>query len=238
MKKMLSGLLVLTVLALGLLAVSPVNAQTEKTISVVGKGVVTMEPDIVSVQIAVSTEKESVSDALNENTNAVIAIKNAIMALGVAEEDIKTEYYSLYSSQKSFRDSSAPSDAYIYSVTYGFSIRLHEVGKLNQVLDASIKNGANTINSMNYDSSKRDAIVEEARNLAIEDAMKQAQAIAEKLGVKLGDVISFSMPDNQNYYGPYSEMNYGLGGGGSAPISSGNLSISSQVNMTFAYTAE
>lgn len=238
MKKVFSGLLVMTVLALGLLAVSPVNAQTEKTISVVGKGVVTMEPDIVSVQIGVTTEKESVSEALSENTSAVIAIKNAIMGFGVADEDIKTDYYTLYSSQKSFRDPSAPSDAYIYTVAYSFSIRLRELDKLNQVLDASIKNGANSINSMNYDSSKRDAILEEARNLAIEDARKQAQAIAEKLGVKLGDVISFSMPDSQNYYGPFSEMNYGIGGGGSAPISSGNLSISSQVNMTFTYTAE
>ena len=234
MKKFLFGFVVITLLAASFLAAAPVSAQADKTISVIGNGVVTMKPDMVNVQVGVMTERESINEALDTNTNAVVAIKDAILALGVEEADIKTEYYNMYSSQKSYRDSTAPADAYIYSINYGFSITLRNVDRLNEVLDAAIQNGANSINSVSYDSSIKDTVIADARNLAIDDARSQAEAIAEKLGVTLKDVVSFSIPDYQDYMYRSAGMGYG-GGGGSAPISSGDLTVTMKVNMSFSY---
>jgi uncharacterized protein YggE len=237
MKKILFGFVIIGLLAAGLMAAASVHADDDYTISVIGKGVVNMKPDIVNVQLGVMTEKESITEAIDTNTNAVVAIKNAILALGVADNDIKTDYYNLYSSQMSYRDASAPADAYIYSISYGFSIVLRDVNRLNEVLDAAVQNGANSIHSVSYDSSVKDKVIADARNLAIDDAKMQAQAIADKLGVTLKEVVSFSVPDYQDYMYPGGGMGYG-GGGGSAPISSGDLSITMKVNMSFAYEVQ
>ncbi len=237
MKKKMTIAVLLTVLVLILAgsAVSGAGAQSDQILTVSGTGTVLLEPDLALITIGISTEKESVEEALDGNTQAVNAVKSALIALGVGEQDIKTSSYSLYSSQKYYRDNTASMDEYIFTVYYGFEIKLRDISKLNEVLDACIQNGANSINNVNFDSTLRSETYAQARDLAIEDAEKNAQQVAEKLGVELGTIANFKVRD----YPTDIAYNYGMGGmgggGGSAPLDSGSLKVIVMVDMGYLF---
>lgn len=226
-------LCVMMILSLGV--VNSVQAQSDQTMTVSGTGTVLLKPDIAIINVSISTEKESVQEALDENTKSVKQVKSALTEMGIPEEDIKTTSYSLYSSQKYYRDETAGMDEYIFSVFYGFEIKLRDISKLNDVLDACINNGVNSINSVSYDSSLREDTYMQARDLAIDDANANAQQIAQKLGVKVGNIKSFQVRDYPTDYGAM----YGMGGGGyggTAPLESGSLKIVVTVDITYEFS--
>lgn len=235
-KYLMAGMILSLMLIFAGSAVMTVKAQDDNTglLTVSGTGTIALQPDIAVINIAVSTEKETVEEALGTNTTSVNNIKAALLELGIANEDIKTSNYSLYSSQKYYRDNTAGMDEYIFSVYYGFEIKLRDVSKMNEVLDAAIANGANSINNVTYDSSVRDTTYIQARDLAIDDANKNAAQIAEKLGVQVGEIASFKVRDYANDYASYSGMGMG-GGGGSATLESGSLNISVTVDIAYQF---
>ena len=155
--------ILLTVLFVTIFLASPASAYAEGTqlINVTGKGVISLPPDIVKISIGIDTERENVQDSINDNTVKVESVKNALAGLGIADDDIKTTSYSLYSSLKYYRDNTAGPDEYIYSVYYAMEITLRDATKLNQVLDTCVNNGANSISGITYDSSGRDAAYDE-----------------------------------------------------------------------------
>lgn len=213
-----------------------VYADGTQLINVNGKGVISLPPDIVKISIGIDTEKENVQDAVNDNTDKVESVKNALSGFGIADEDIKTTSYSLYSSLKYYRDETADTDEHIYSVYYAMEITLRDAAKLNQVLDTCVNNGANSISGITYDSSGRDAAYDEARDLAIDDAHAKAEKIAEKLGVTIRNVDSITVNDNSYPY-DYSIMGMGGGGGGAASPSMypGLVTVTVNVDIAYAY---
>ena len=231
--------ILLTVLFVTIFLASPASAYAEGTqlINVTGKGVISLPPDIVKISIGIDTERENVQDSINDNTVKVESVKNALAGLGIADDDIKTTSYSLYSSLKYYRDNTAGPDEYIYSVYYAMEITLRDATKLNQVLDTCVNNGANSISGITYDSSGRDAAYDEARDLAIDDAGTKAEKIAEKLGVTIRNVDSITVNDNSASY-DYSLMS-GMGGGGggaaSPSINPGLVTITVNVDAAYAY---
>ncbi|GAP40601.1 SIMPL domain-containing protein [Flexilinea flocculi] len=231
-------LLVVFVLTMFLGFNTAVSADGVQLIQVTGRGVMSLPPDIVKISIGINTEKENIQEAINENTSRVESVKSALLSIGIAETDIKTVSYSLYSSLKYYRDNTAGPDEYIYTVYYSFEITLRDASKLNTVLDACVNNGANNVTGITYDSTGREAAYDEARNLAIDDATSKAQKIAEKLGVKIRNVDSIKVSDNSSGF-DYSAM-MGMGGGGDGAVSPsiepGLVNVNVDVEMSFAYS--
>ncbi len=217
-------------------SVAAVSAEATQLINVNGTGSVSLQPDIVKISIGMDTEREDVQDAINENTQKVEAVKNALFAEGLTEADIKTTSYSLYSSPKYYRDNSAGPGEYIYTVTYYAEITLNDISKLNPALDAAVNNGATSINGITYDSSERETAYDQARDLAIDDARAKAEKIAEKLGVTLRNVDSVTVNDYDLGY-PYALSSAGMGGGaaGTPQINPGLVDVSVSVNLSFTY---
>jgi len=230
--------LVVFVLTVFLGWTSVASADGIQLIQVNGRGVMSLPPDIVKISIGINTEKENIQEAINENSSRVESVKTALLSIGIAEADIKTISYSLYSSLKYYRDNTAGPDENIYSVYYSFEITLRDASKLNTVLDACVNNGANNITGITYDSSGRESAYDEARNLAIDDATTKAQKIAEKLGVTIRNVDSIKVSDNSTGFDYSSRMGMGGGGdGASSPsMEPGLVNINVDVEMSFAYS--
>ena len=80
-----------------------------------------------------------------------------------------------------------------------------------------------------------DALQAEARTEAVADARARAEQLAQDTGLTLGDVLNIQEGVVSGGYASYpaAEAAFGIGGGG-APISSGELKVSVQVQITFA----
>lgn len=63
---------------------------------------------------------------------------------------------------------------------------MREAPKLGEILDALFQSGANQMSGLRFDVSDPGPLRDEARRLAVEDARRKAEILAEAAGVRLG----------------------------------------------------
>src|SRR3990172_6600557 len=68
-------------------------------LSVNGVGEVSLAPDVAYVTIGVHTEAGDVSSAVSQNADQVSSVMAALAGMGVAQEDMQTSNFSLYTGQ-------------------------------------------------------------------------------------------------------------------------------------------
>lgn len=194
--------------------VSPIQNQ----VTVSGKGRLEYVPDTAVVTLGVQVDKaptaEGALQQLNSKMNQIIAAEKM---LGIPEEKIKTQNYSL-SPQYDFRD--GVSSVSGYTANQQLSLKVEGIGANTELLGKAIseasRSGANQVLGVKFEIASLDELKQQARVLAIQDAKARSKAMAEAAGIKLGKItnwyenVLFS-PDLQDYPGAY-----GLGAGGEA----------------------
>lgn len=202
----------------------------QRTLTVTGSGMVTLTPDVAYIYIGVHTENVSVAEAVAENNTKAQAVATAIKGFGVEEKDIQTTNFSIWP-QDQYDDKGNKSGT-IFNVDNTVYITVRDLTKIGDLLDASIRAGANTINSIQFDVADKTEALSQARKAAVENAQKQAQELVDATGVKLGDVQTISYYDST----PLS-ADYGKGGGAmaasSVPVSSGQYQLTTTVTIVY-----
>ncbi len=238
MKKIKSVVLELGVFSLILSScsgseVSASGQNTEKAaITVTGYGQVYVAPDIGTINIGVRSQSEIVTEAIAVNNGQAKAIQTALAEQGIAEKDIQTSNFSVYQ-QTDYDYQGYPVSTY-YSVENTVYVTVRQIENLGKILDAVARSGANNIYGVDFDVQDKSDAQSAARKLAVQSAKAQAQELAQAAGVELGDLISIIATSTSTtpFYG------IGMGGGGgmaeSVPITSGQMPINAQVEMTFA----
>ena len=206
--------------------------ETPRTLNVSGVGIVYLTPDIVYINIGVNTQRENAAEAVDLNKTQTNAVIQAIKDFGVAEKDIRTTNFSIWSNPQ--YDPSGQISGTMYVVDNTVNVTVRDLEKLGDLLDAAVSAGANSIYSIQFDVEDKTAATKEARAKAVENAKTEAQELADTAGVALVEIKDI------NYYEssptPYFE---GKGGGGGAavesavPIQPGQLAISVTVNVTY-----
>lgn len=234
MKKTLFSLIaILTVMTFATSCAPTSTTQYEssiRTIEVSGTGTVELEPDIAQVNIGVRSQSPDVSEALADNSANAEAIIQRLMDLGVEQQDIQTQNFSIHRQQNQPGPEGEPADTFVVENTVAVTVR--ELDSLGEILAAVVAEGANTIHGVTFDIEDRDAAVEEARTLAISDAQSQAEAIAEAAGVELGSIQTINF-ERSGAPAPRAAFDVEMAQGGSVPISSGQLTIQVTANLTF-----
>lgn len=206
----------------------------QRTMNVNGTGMVMLTPDIAYINIGVHTEMATAAEAVSSNTTQTQQVVDAIKKMGVDAKDIRTTNFSIYSNTQNDPQTGAKlGTTYVVDNTVYVTVR--KLDKLGDLLDATVKAGANSINSIQFDVQDKSAAIKQARDEAVKDARAQAQELATASGVSLGDLQNVSFYDSV----PSSITDaYGKGGGGNAmaapvPISAGQLTITVTVSMTY-----
>lgn len=227
----LVGLVAMGILAACSLAVSPDSDNVNRSINVSGTGLVTIVPDIARINIGVRTEKEAVSEALDENSAKANMISEVLQVLGVAKEDIQTSNFNVYPSDQ-YNPMTGKVEGRTYVVENTVNVTVRDLTILGDVLSAVVDAGANSIYGISFDVDNREEAVAEARKLAIEDAQAKAQAIAEEAGVELGELISINVSSGSTL--PYYDTKGGAyAPESSVPVAAGTLTITMECNLTY-----
>ena len=230
-------LIAVLVLGVALTACGPsaITVQTQpaaRTITVTGTGLVTLTPDIAYINIGVQSQDASASVAVTQNNTNAQAIIAAIKASGVADKDIQTTNFSIYAQQQ--YDSNGQITGILYVVNNTVYVTVRDLTKLGGLLDATVRSGANTINSISFDVADKTAALSQARLAAVADAKKQADELTGATNVSLGDVQTISYYDSS---APVT-VNYSradmAAGGGSVPVQSGSMQITTTVTIVYA----
>ena len=200
-------------------------------ISASGSGLVHVVPDIAYVYVGVRSEGKTVSEALTKNKRAAQSIKDSLIAQKIAEKDIQTSSFNIYPQQYNAAGQAVPTFYIVENTVY---VTIRNLDTIETVLDQVANNGANSINGVYFDLANKAAAQEQARQMAVEQAKKQAEQIAAVMGVKLGKLISINVFSGS---APYAVEGKGGGGGvmaaSSVPISTGQMNITADASLAF-----
>ncbi len=206
------------------------GVQGPPAIMVTGNGLVTIVPDIAYINIGVHSEAQEVAEALEMNNGQAQAIASALGELGVDSKDIQTTAFNVYPMQEYGPMGEIVNTKYaVDNVVY---VTVRDLSNLGSMLDAVVKAGANTINSISFDTQNKEAAYAEARTLAVKNAKLQAQALAEAAGVQLGKILSLSVYSSSPMP-VYDVKAYSGLGGAQVPVAAGQISISVDASMSF-----
>ena len=209
-------------------------APPQRTLDVTGTGMVQMTPDIAYINIGVHTEASVASDAVSQNTAQTQQVIDAIKAAGVDSKDIQTLNFSIYPNQQ-YDPQTNQRTGITYVVDNTVNVTVRKLDNLGTLLDATVRAGANSVNSIQFDVADKTNALKQARDAAVKDAQAQAQGVASAAGVKLGDVQSINF--SNSIPTPMVES-FGKGGGGMAaaaavPVQSGQMTLTVNVSMTY-----
>lgn len=183
-------------LAVAVLVAAPAFAQTAAspiaTLSASGQGTAMGAPNIVIIDIGVSTRGDTPAAAMAQNNTDMQAVIDAVLAAGVAQEDISTSNFSIYPAYADLRPDETQQRIVGYEVNNQVSVRIHGVEGTSTILDQVVAAGANQINGIRFDIEDRQALEDNALIAAIADAQRRAELMATAAGVELVRIVSVS----------------------------------------------
>ena len=188
------------------------EAYPTKTITMTAEGEALAVADIASFTFSVSEEGTTSDEAQKKASEKINKALEYFKANAVEEKDIKTEDYSIYPKYENVvpcRMFDCPvSEPKIigYTVNQSIRIKIRDAENTSKFLEELTKFKINNISGISFTIDDTDALYELAQKDAIAKAEVKAQTLAKELGVKLGDVVSFSEDS-----GPYNPA-YGMGG--------------------------
>ncbi len=212
------------------------DATSVHTISVSGSGTAYGQPDIATIQIGVQTRNTDAGVSVSENTDKMNAITAALKAMGIADKDIQTTNFSVYGQQDYDPQTGQLTGTTTYFVDNTVSIVVRDLNTLGAVLGQATDAGANSVYGISFGVSDSATLEAEARAKAMADAKTRAEQLASAAGVALGEPMTIS---EYSYSNPTPYLAFdrvesaGVGGTAPVPVSSGQLQVTLQVNVTY-----
>lgn len=220
--------------AFGTVSAIQVGEQQFNTISVTGSGTASMQADEATVTLGVQTQDESASEAVRLNAELMNAVIDAIKALGITEEDMRTVSYSVspvYADYDYRR-------VVAYRVVNMIAVKITDMDLIGEVIDEAAEEGATRIQGVSFGLSdeKREELKEQAYLVALDNAEGKAELIADRLGLTITGVLYISESTYQPYQ-PYRGYDLAVLGEVRAPtpIIEGKLSVSVTVHLIYSF---
>jgi uncharacterized protein YggE len=199
-----------------------------------GTGTVSAEPEIAQITFGVDLRGGDPANLVDEAAQKINRAVQAARELGVAEKDIQTASYSVWVETIYDPQTGQPTGQVIYHVSHFVTATLRDLSKTGKLLAAVVDAGANSISGVNFTVENTDALIQQARQKALENAKSQAQQMAQVLGISLGKPILVTESGTYPVV-PVARMDVGMGGGGiSAPsITPGAFTVSVSVQVVY-----
>jgi len=205
-------------------------------------GTVYVTPNIGTINLTSTVEAKTIADALKENNEKIANLANFLKAQGIASGDIKTAGFNVnpryeWSDSKDSNGNVVTGKRTVagYEVSQATEVKIRDLSKVGNIIDGAAQIGINNIGDLAFVVESEDAAKAQAREKAITDAKSEAQSIANKLGVTLGNVSSYS--ESFSALNSRTALSYekAMAGSGSSPtsIESGNNKVEVTVNVSF-----
>ena len=154
-------------------------------INVTGKGQVTAVPDLAILSLGVEATADTVAEARDIAATAMSAIADVLEEQVVAERDIQTQFFSIQP-EYSFTERIRVLEG--YRVVNNLTVKVRDLDNIGPIIDGAVEAGGDVtrINNISFTLENGADLEDEARTLAIQDAVAKAQQFADETGVTLG----------------------------------------------------
>jgi uncharacterized protein YggE len=215
-KNVLWGAIVLAVLAAGYAGLSFVHSYGEsiqpssfRSFSVTGQGMAIAIPDVAEFTFTVITQGgKDVGSLQSQNTTAANKVIAFVKSEGVADKDIKTQYYNVSPDYQTYNcnivpqvyngtmistpsvQPCPPASIVGYTVTQTVDVKIRDFTKIGDIMGGVVTNGANQVGQLSFTLDDPSATQNQAEADAITKAKTEAKAIAQAGGFTLGRLLN------------------------------------------------
>lgn len=225
-----------TLLALG---AASCGQQHPTLLAVHATGATRTAPDIAIVTLGVVARGDTARAAQEAQATRMEAVMQAVTAAGVTAEEVQTVGYALDPIYAYPRN--APPRVTGYQSRNIVSIRVRDLNAVSGLIDATIADGANELQGIQFDFDDREASRNAARAEAVATARARANAYAEAAEMRVRRIVSISeegaapLPIADGAGGGYGYARNALATEAQsvAPIRPGQLESASSVTVVF-----
>ena len=158
----------------------------ERSITVTGHGTVKVTPDVADLWLGVQTTADTGDAAMTTIETKSQALVNQLKELGIPAEDIQTSNLSLY---PNYGQNGRTINGYTASVDV--SVRARQIDGIGALLDAVQGSVGDelTIGGISFSYEDPEAVLEQARIAALENARARAGQYAAAAGTEVGEIV-------------------------------------------------
>ena len=201
-----------------------------RTISVAAEGRVEAVPDMAVISLGVVNEAATAGTAMAATSAAAARVLDRLVGFGIEPRDIQTSQLTL-NPVWSNAANEGRSKITGFSATNALTVRVRDLDRLGEIMDAVIEDGANDFNGLSFAVAEPAPLIDAARAKAVAEARSIAAQLAAGAGVGLGPVQSIS---EQGGGMPRPQMMEAFAGRSAVPVAAGEVSLSVSVSMVFA----
>ena len=210
------------------------SAGRDGTITVSATGTVSVDPDTAVVNLGVQANAATGDEAMDQVNASSAALTEALLAEGIAEEDIQTSGLNLWTTT----DDRGEINGYQASLSVNVTVR--DIDAVGSTIDAAQQAAGPgfTIGGVTFSFDDPESVLEQARVDAVELARTKAEQYAAAAGVTLGDVVSIiegSATPPVIFQSAPMEMVAADAAGPS--ISPGQLDLTVDISVTYSTTS-
>lgn len=155
------------------------------------------------VSFAIEVTGKDAKGTLSAMATSLGKVQSALSKLGIAKKDITVTYYTFY---PTYGDVGGTAKS--FTTTRTFTLKVHNLDKLDSLIDISVNAGADSISNISYAVEKAKALQKKARAMAVADAKEKAAELADLGDLRLGRVrnIAATYTSSQPYPGMFDTI--------------------------------
>ncbi|MCL2576048.1 MAG: SIMPL domain-containing protein [Defluviitaleaceae bacterium] len=218
-------------------AAAPMQTVVESnlpTVTVAGVGSISVTPDIATVSLGVENSNVDAQAAITQNNTTVNAVIAALTAMGISEDDISTQRFSIHQQWGS------GGRVIGHTVNNTINVTVRDLDNVGYVIGAGVAAGANRSGGVWFSVEDSSSVYLQALAVAVADAAAKGDAIAGALGSSVATVVSVT--ETNTWAAPTSWGSFDMGVAmaemsydrQNVPIHADDLTITARVEVIYA----
>ena len=206
-----------------------------RSITVSAQGQAEAQPDKAVVRLGVEATAPDATTARTQAAENLSNVKQALIDMGIEESDIRTTDYRIYQDRERPMEDEKSAER-VFHARHTLQVEVSDVETVGAVIDTAVDAGATDVHNVRF--TLADETRQELRNQALTAAMENARTQADTLATSADlSIVGVHDVTTHDYSGPvvrYEATAQGASGG--TDISSGPVSVSAQVTVTYNAT--
>ncbi|HYE46890.1 MAG TPA: SIMPL domain-containing protein [Caulobacter sp.] len=203
------------------------------TLNLSAFGEVRQAPDMATITLGVQTEGPTAAEAMRANAARMTQVIASLKRAGIDPRDIQTSGLQL-NPQYVYQEN-LPPRLTGYQASNQVTIVVRDLGRLGQVVDASVNSGATNVGGISFGIDNADAAQDAARLDAVKALQAKADLYAKAFGYRVARLVTFS---ESGGYAPPPPMPMAAYArqemkDASTPVEAGELRVRIDVSATF-----
>ena len=181
-----------------------ISAQSS-SVTVEGKAEISVVPDRASLNLAVELSGRNLSAMTTRVAETIDAFLTITDGLSINRSDVMTSGVNINPRYR-YENKTGRRIFDGYNVSRSIQVDLQNIDLLGSIIERSTAQGINNIAAPIFRFSQEDQVIQSLHTLAVQDAMKRAEALVDPLNASLGKALKIDASSNQSISPPMMEM--------------------------------